>query len=98
MSGGDNGGFDSAADALAEATGRPREEFEPDYDETPIPDFGDQDFELVRESEGDSEPPGGDDWSHSDRKQKCPWCIGDMAASDRRARGRRKRGQRERQP
>lgn len=39
----------TAAEELSEKTGRPPEQFEPDFDEVPIPDASEQDWELIDE-------------------------------------------------
>lgn len=37
----------TAAEELSEKTGRPVEEFEPDFDEAPVPDASEQEFEVT---------------------------------------------------
>ena len=39
----------TAAEKLSEETGRPVEEFEPDFEKTPIPDASEQDWESTDE-------------------------------------------------
>lgn len=39
----------TAAEKLSEKTGRPVEEFEPDFEEAPIPDASEQDWEATDE-------------------------------------------------
>lgn len=39
----------TAAEELSGETGRPVEEFEPDFDDAPIPDASEQEFEVIDE-------------------------------------------------
>lgn len=39
----------TAAEELSDETGRPVDEFEPDFDESPIPDASEQEFETIDE-------------------------------------------------
>lgn len=39
----------TAAEELSEDTGRPVEDFEPDFDEAPIPDASEQEWEVIDE-------------------------------------------------